>query len=84
MDTSFVAFTDIFDLHCRNTGIAREAAILYSAGKVNKMLREARQSAVPNSVRGLHCVYVEANFCALVWQAGVFDNEKDHLRRDLC
>ncbi len=42
MDASYISLGDIYDLHCQETGIAREEPVLVSGDKTKKVLREMR------------------------------------------
>ncbi|KAI3612149.1 histone acetylase complex subunit [Moniliophthora roreri] len=44
-DPSYISLSDVYDLHCQNTNIAREDPILLCGEKVRKVLREFRQNA---------------------------------------
>ncbi|KAJ3865184.1 hypothetical protein EV359DRAFT_39363 [Lentinula novae-zelandiae] len=44
LDSSYISFLDIFELHCESMGFQREDPILYSCEKVKKVMREVKQS----------------------------------------
>ncbi|KAF9009027.1 hypothetical protein BDQ17DRAFT_1422200 [Cyathus striatus] len=44
-DSSYVPLSDIYDLHCEESGISREEPILFAGEKVKNVLREFRQSS---------------------------------------
>jgi transformation/transcription domain-associated protein len=43
MDSSYVTFGDVYDLHCEHRGFTREEPIIFVAEKIQNILRDYRQ-----------------------------------------